>query len=213
MAHHPGTVLVGCGAGIATAHFLPKRYTSKTLVLVQQPTVPGDYVKPVVTEGTGARLATMQQEILSRTRLEPVIQQLGLFREEVGRVPMEDLVGRLQKAITVTPVEPMAETRAEGLPGFTVSVDFGEPRLAQQICSTITSMFMDANLQLRQRQAEQTTRFLGKQLGDAKTRLDEQDAKLAIFQPVYGVPPRGRGHKYQRFAGIEFSARGRHAKH
>lgn len=177
--------VVGCGLGIATAHFLPKRYTSQTLVLVQQPTVPGDYVKPVVTEGTGERLVTMQQEILSRTRLEPVIQQLGLYRDDVGRVSMEDLVGRLRKAITVTPVEPMAETRAQGLPGFTVSVVFNEPRLAQQICSTITSMFMDANLQLRQRQAEQTTQFLGKQLSDAKARLDEQDAKLAVFQRRY----------------------------
>src|SRR5581483_4210026 len=98
---------------------------------------------------------------------------------------MEDLVGRLRKAITVTPLQPMAETRAQGLPGFTVTVDFNEPRLAQQICSTITSMFMDANLQLRQRQAEQTTDFLGKQLGDAKARLDDQDAKLATFQRRY----------------------------
>jgi len=177
--------VIGCGLGFAVAHFLPKRYTSRTLVLVQQPTVPDEYVKPVVTEGTSERLATMQQEILSRTRLEPIIQQFGLFREDVSRVPMEDLISRLQGSITVTPVEPMAETRAQGLPGFTVSVMFPDPRLAQQICSTITSMFMEENLQLRQRQAEQTTQFLAKQLDDAKAKLDEQDAKLANFERHY----------------------------
>jgi polysaccharide chain length determinant protein (PEP-CTERM system associated) len=179
--------VVGCALGFATAHFLPKRYTSRTLVLVQQPTVPGDYVKPVVSEGTGERLVTMQQEILSRTRLEPIVQQFGLFREDVSRgsASMEDLVARLRKSITVTPIEPMAQTRAQGLPGFTVSVDFDDPRLAQQICSTITSMFMEENLQLRQRQAEQTTQFLAKQLDEAKVRLDEQDAKLASFQRHY----------------------------
>ena len=177
--------VVGCGAGFATARFLPKRYTSQTLVLVQQPAVPGEYVKPVVAEDTTQRLATMQQEILSRSRLEPVIEQFGLYREELSRVPMEDLVGRLRKAITVTPLAPMAETKAQGLPGFTVSVDFNDPRVAQQICSTITSMFMEENLQLRQRQAEQTTQFLGKQLDDAKGRLDEQDTKLASFQRRY----------------------------
>ncbi len=177
--------VVGCGAGFATARFLPKRYTSRTLVLVQQPTVPGDYVKPVVSEGTTERLSTMQQEILSRSRLEPVIQQFGLYREELSRVPMEDLVGRLRNAVTVTPLAPMAETNARGLPGFTISVDFNDPRMAQQICSTITSMFMEENLQLRQRQAEQTTQFLGKQLDDAKGKLDEQDTKLASFQRRY----------------------------
>jgi polysaccharide chain length determinant protein (PEP-CTERM system associated) len=180
-----GLAAVGCGVGFAIAHFLPKRYTSQTLVLVQQPTVPDEYVKPVVSEGTSERLATMQQEILSRTRLEPIIQQFGLFHEDVSRVAMEDLVARLRGAITVTAVEPMAQTRAQGLPGFTVSVAFPDPRLAQQICSTITSMFMEENLQLRQRQAEQTTQFLSKQLDDAKAKLDEQDAKLANFERHY----------------------------
>jgi polysaccharide chain length determinant protein (PEP-CTERM system associated) len=177
--------VIGCGLGFGIAHFLPKRYTSQTLVLVQQPTVPDEYVRPVVSQGTGERLATMQQEILSRTRLEPIIQQFGLFREDVSRVAMEDLVARLRNAIVVTPVEAMAQTRAQGLPGFTVSVTFPDPRLAQQICSNITSMFMEENLQLRQRQAEQTTQFLGKQLDDAKAKLDEQDAKLAGFERRY----------------------------
>ena len=177
--------VAGCAAGFATARFLPKRYTSQTLVLVQQPTVSGDYVKPVVGENTTERLSSMQQEILSRSRLEPVIQQFGLYRAELDRVPMEDLVDRLRRAVTVTPLAPMAQTNARGLPGFTISVDFNDPRIAQQICSTITSMFMEENLQLRQRQAEQTTQFLGKQLDDAKARLDEQDRKLASFQHRY----------------------------
>ena len=82
---------------MAAARFLPKRYTSQTLVLVQQPAVPGDYVKPVVSEDTTERLASMQQEILSRSRLEPIIQQFGLYREDLNRTPMEDLVDRLQK--------------------------------------------------------------------------------------------------------------------
>lgn len=180
-----GFAVLGCGLGFAATHFLPKRYTSQTLVLVQQPTVPGDYVKPVVSEGTSERLATMQQEILSRSRLEPIIRQFALYGEDLTRAPMEDLVARLRKAITVTPVSPMAETRAQGLPGFTVTVDFNEPHLAQQICSAITSLFMEENLQLRQREAEQTTQFLAKQLDDAKSKLDEQDAKLAAFQRHY----------------------------
>src|SRR5580704_4099817 len=71
--------VIGSGLSFGVAHFLPKKYTSQTLVLVQQPTVPGDYVKPVVSDATGERLATMQQEILSRSRLEPIIQQFGLF--------------------------------------------------------------------------------------------------------------------------------------
>lgn len=175
-------VIIGSGLGYGLTRVLPKRYSSQTLVLVEQPTVPGDYVKPVVTEGTNQRLAAMQQEILSRSRLEPLIQQFGLYREDVIRLPMESLVDRLRNAIKVTPIEPMTGTNAQGLPGFSISVNFDDPRIAQQICSTVTSMFMEQNLRLRQDISEQTTQFLAKQLGDAKAQLDDQDAKLAAFE-------------------------------
>ena len=174
--------LVGAGAGFGLAHFLPKRYTSQTLVLVEQPTVPGDYVKPVITQDVNQRLATMQQQILSRTRLEPVIQQFGLFPEDIKQRSMEELVQRLRETISVTPIRAMTGTEGRMLPGFYIGVVFDDPHLAQQICSTITSMFMEENLKLRQQLSEQTTQFLSKQLEDAKARLDEQDSKLADFK-------------------------------
>ncbi len=164
---------------------IPSQYTSQTLVLVAQPTVPESYVKPVVSTDLNQRLATMQQQILSRSRLEPVINEFGLYKNEIGKVPMEELVGRLQKLIVVTPIEPMAETTSKELPGFYVKVTFSNPHLAQQICAEVTSMFMQENLQLREDQAQDTTDFLSKQLDDAKTKLDAQDAKLADFKRHY----------------------------
>lgn len=177
--------LLGAGAGYGTAHFLPKRYASQTLVLVEQPTVPGDYVKPVITQDVNQRLATMQQQILSRTRLEPIIQQFGLFAKDIKDVSMEDLVQRLREAIIVTPIRAMSGTEGRQLPGFNIAVVFDDPHLAQQICSTITSMFVEENLKLRQELSDQTTQFLGKQLEDAKSKLDDQDAKLAAFQRLH----------------------------
>ena len=144
------TAVLGGALGLGVTHFLPKRFTSQTLVLVAQPQVPGDYVKPVISEDTNARLVTMQEQILSRARLEPVIRQLGLYDKEINAASMDDLVGRLRKAISVTPVQPMAETRSNGLPGFTVAVNFNNARMAQQICSTITSLFMEENSKRRQ---------------------------------------------------------------
>lgn len=177
--------VVGSGVGYMAFRVLPKRYVSVTSVLVQQPTVPSDYVKPVVGDDTNQRLAAMKQQILSRTRLEPLIHDLGLFRNEIDHVSMDELVGRLQAAIEVTPVQAMAETRAQHLPGFNITVTFDEPRLAQQICSSVTLMFIAKNQQLRQQQADQTTQFLGNQLNDAKGKLDEMDGRLAAFKRRY----------------------------
>jgi polysaccharide chain length determinant protein (PEP-CTERM system associated) len=164
---------------------LPKKYTSQTLILVQQPTVPSDIVKPVVTEDLNHRLASMQEQILSRTRLEPIIGKFGLYPEDRGKVHIEDLVERLRASIAVTPLVSMPGTQNQSLPGFYVNVTFNDPQLAQQICTEITSMFMEQNAHALEQQAARTTSFLSQQLDEAKAKLDEHDAKLAQFKRQY----------------------------
>ena len=178
--------VIGCGAlGLLTAIVLPKRYTSQTLVLVDQPTVPTEYVRPVVSEELNHRLASMQEQILSRTRLQPIIEKFGLYAQDRGRVHIEDLVERLRNSVTVKPLEPMAGTQNRSLPGFYVNVTFDNALTVQQICTEITSMFMEQNTKERERQASQTTSFLSGQLDEAKSKLDEQDAKLAQFKRLH----------------------------
>lgn len=158
---------------------LPYRYTSSTLVLVEQQKVPDSFVKSTVTEQLNTRLATMQEQILSRTRLQPILERFGLFKEDVGKVPMEDLVDRLRKHIAVAPIQANV-----GL-GFTISFTADNPRLAQQVCAEITSMFIEENLKAREQISQGTTDFLSNQLDDAKRKLDEMDAKLAAFKQRY----------------------------
>lgn len=177
--------VVGAPLAYGISLFLPSQYVSQTLVLVDQQTVPTDFVRPVDTTNIGQRLASMQQQILSRTRLEPMIRQFGLYANDANRASMDTLVARLQKAIEVTPVQPMAQTQATNLPGFFVKVTLGNPRTAQQVCTAITSMFIEQSLSLRQQHSQDTTRFLSQQLDDAKTQLDQQDAKLAAFKSRY----------------------------
>lgn len=176
---------LGCGTiGAAIATQLPKEYTSQTLVLVAKPAVPEDYVKPVVTEDLTQRLASMKEQILSRTRLEPVIEKFNLYANDRAKLHKDDLIDRLRKAVVISPLEAMAGTQGS-LPGFSVNVSFNNPQLAQQICTEITSMFMEQNDRSMEQQASRTTSFIGQQLEDAKTKLDEQDAKLARFKRQY----------------------------
>ena len=132
--------ILGSPFAYGVSRLLPNRYKSQTLVLVAEPTVPSDFVKPVDTSDMSQRLSSMQQQILSRSRLEPIIRKFGLFPKDAARKPMEELVAKLQKAIDITPVQPMAETRANNLPGFYVNVTLDTPQMAQQVCTTITSM-------------------------------------------------------------------------
>ena len=135
--------VVGGLAAYGVSFVVPVKYQSQTLVLVEQPTVPTSYVAPVDNTNISERLASMQQQILSRARLEPIIRQSRLFSKDLDKIPMDDLVARLQAAIEVSPVQPMAETRAVSLPGFTVAVTLDTPEAAQQVCTAVTSLFIE----------------------------------------------------------------------
>lgn len=163
---------------------IPNRYTSQTTVLVDQQKVPDNFVKAVVTEDLNGRLATMQEQILSRSRLQPMIERFGLFKAEQRKVPMEELVDRMRKLITVTPIRPNEAKRGD-MPGFSISFTAENARLAQQVCAEITSMFVSENLKAREQTAVGTTEFLRSQLDEAKSKLDNQDSRLAQFKMKY----------------------------
>jgi polysaccharide chain length determinant protein (PEP-CTERM system associated) len=168
-------VLLIAGDGIS--YVLPPQYTSQTLILIEQQKVPEDYVKPVVDEDLGSRLASMKEQILSRSRIQPIIERFNLYAGT--KTNMDDRIAMTQKAIGIKPIQ---SNQYHGMPGFFISFKAQDARTAQQVCGEITSLFVSENLSARQESAEGTTDFLKQQLADAKRNLDDQDAKLAAFE-------------------------------
>jgi polysaccharide chain length determinant protein (PEP-CTERM system associated) len=177
--------ILGCAGVYLFSLTLANQYTSRTLVIVEEQKVPDAYVKSVDSGDLGERLGTMQEQILSRTKLQPIIEKFDLFKTQKGKVPMEDLVDSLRTSIIVMPIKSIVSTREGDLPGFSISYTGNDPKLSQQICSEILSMFVDENLRLRTNRAEGTTDFLKTTLDQAKKSLDDQDAKLAEFKRKY----------------------------
>lgn len=173
----PAIILPFVAYGIS--HFVQPRYVSQTLVLVEQQKVPDNYVKPVVTEDLSGRLASMKQQILSRSRLQPIIERFNLYG--TSKMSMDDRIDAVRKNIGINTIHSEI-AGAGGLPGFFISYQASDARTAQLVCGEITSLFVSENLNDRTASAEGTTAFLQAQLADAKRNLDDQDAKLARFQ-------------------------------
>ena len=70
--------LVGPVVAFLVTLLLTPDFTSESLILIEQPKVPESFVKSVVTSDLVGRLATMEEQILSRTRLQPIIERYGL---------------------------------------------------------------------------------------------------------------------------------------
>jgi len=180
------TLVLGA-IGLAASMVLPKKYTSTTLVLVEQPTVPKDLIRPVITDDLNQRMNSMKAQILSRSRLEMIITKFNLYPQLRATSHLEDLVEKLKSSITVELIQPLMGSANQEPPGFNVSVTFDNPQLAQQVCQEITSMFMEQNATVRVTQSNKTTQFLTEQLEEAKAKLAEQDKKLAQFKAEHPV--------------------------
>lgn len=168
--------------GVATfvwSRTLPDRYRSEALVLVVAPQVPDNLVKSTITERLQERLDTMRQQILSRTRLERIITELDLYREERKRLLMDEVVAMMRNDVKLT----VAKARRKEDPGsFTVSFEYGEPKTAQIVVERMAALFVRENVEGRSIQADVTTQFLQSQLDDARQRLHDQEARIEAFR-------------------------------
>jgi polysaccharide chain length determinant protein (PEP-CTERM system associated) len=159
---------------------IPNRYESVTSVLIEEQQVSDSIVKPIVNGDSSQKLTTMKERILSRTRLQPIVERFGLFSDK--GLPLEDRINMLHDAIKVTPTAAMEGTRANQLPGFSIQVTLNDPKLAQQVCSEILNMFEEEDIQSGAEVDTHIMDFLNKQVEEAQQKMNAQDEKLADFK-------------------------------
>jgi len=181
-------------AGFGVSYVFPPKFTSQSTVLVEAQKVPDNYVQPVITSDFTQRIQTLSQQVLSPSRLRPVIQSLALVKPDEE----DKLIQEIQQNMQVEPVitsmsaagisgakKKKASATDEPLPGFNVNYTDNNAVRAQKICNAMTSLIVDENLRSRAEVAQGTTEFLSRQVEDAKRAIDELDAKLANFKKQY----------------------------
>lgn len=185
-------------AGFMVSYAFSPKYTSQSTVLVEGQKVPDNYVMPVITADFTQRVQTLSQEVLSPSRLRPVIQSLAIVKPEEESKLIADIQQNMQVEPVITSMSAVASgggisgakkkkpsVTDEPVPGFTVNYSDSNAVRAQKICNALTDLILTENLKERGDIAQSTTDFLGRQLEDAKRTVDDQDAKLAAFKKQY----------------------------
>ena len=157
---------------------LPSVYRSATLILVEQPTVPSQYVVPnIATDNLQDRLQSITQQILSRTRLLRIIQNQNLYARSRQRLTEDEVVEQMRKDIEIELVHDRDQLTA-----FNVYYSSNDPHVAQQVTKELTNLFISENLEARQEQSENTTQFLETHLEEARKSLSEQEERVRRFK-------------------------------
>jgi len=194
-------LLLGWAVVWGSSWFLPARYKSSTLILVEEPAMPKNYVVPNVNDNLQDRLQSISQQILSRTRLLLIIDKLHLYQGKGQPSTPDGRVERMRKDIDI---ELVKDERSETITGFRVNYSASNPHTAQQVTSELTNLFIDENLKVQQEESENTTQFIESQLATARASLADQDARVRAFQAAHeGELPTEEATNLQILSGLQ----------
>ncbi len=180
--------------------FIPSVYRSGTLILVEQPTV-SDVVASNATSDLQDRLDSIQQQILSRTRLLRIIDHLNLYSKLRNRVTPDDMVDKMRKDIQI---ELVRSPGKQDLTAFNIYFKADNPYTAQQVTNELTNILISENLEVGQEHAKNTNDFLDSQLEEARASLAAQEAKVREFKDRHlGELPGQLGSNLQILTGLQ----------
>ncbi|MGA9564923.1 MAG: Wzz/FepE/Etk N-terminal domain-containing protein [Candidatus Korobacteraceae bacterium] len=177
-----GPLFLGWLIVFASAWIIPPKYTSETVILVEQQKVPEKFVLPNVQVDLEERLQSITQQVLSRSRLLSIINNLHLYQGLFFSSP-DDQIVQMRKDIKIdlvqtapTPGKPVELT------AFKVSYVADKPQIAQQVNTQLASFFIDENVRASQEQSQQTTNFLDSQLTAAASALAVQEKQIREYE-------------------------------
>jgi polysaccharide chain length determinant protein (PEP-CTERM system associated) len=179
-----GPTFAGLVIGVAVAFFWPDTYVSEATMRILPPQVPEKYVATNVNTEMAQRVQAMAQTILSRARLQDMINANNLYPSKRNRLPMEDLIEEMQKNIDITPLTPLRDQAADRVnsAAFQIKYSYENRYLAQKVVQQLVSRFIDESITTRASQSVMTTNFLKDKLESAKGTLDAIENRLTDYK-------------------------------
>jgi polysaccharide biosynthesis transport protein len=146
---------------------LPNFYDSTTFLTLKPPTISEKVVQSLSSEDLSQRLQNINQTVLSRSSLEPMVAKYKLFEmEKASGMPMELLIDKMRKNIKVEP----ERTDTEKVAGFRITYRDRSPEAARNVTAELASKYVNAQIIESTQSAETTREFIENQVAQAKAK-------------------------------------------
>lgn len=144
--------LVPFAAAISLVIGLPDLYRAKTTILVQQDTVL-DYRTGLPSgESLEVRLQMINAEVLSRARLQNLIDRFDLYADLKKSASSEQVIERMRRDIQLEQQKVDSRWGGGDTVTFTLSYQSWEPETAAQVANSLASFYVEQNELHRPRQ-------------------------------------------------------------
>lgn len=179
---------LGCLVTVLLALFMPRVYVSKSTILIEQRLSP-EYIKTVSPGSVEERLQTIRQQMLSREKLQEIIDQFNLYPKMRDLSEKEDVIKKMQEDIVLKTISGDEITgRSRGrldTVAFTLSYEARDPLVAQKVASILASLFLEKNIQSREQRATKTEAVLQQTAEQMKAQMDASAKKLNDFMSAH----------------------------
>jgi len=177
---------------VAIALILPPVYRSTATILIEDQDIPRELVQSTVTSYAAQRIEVINREVMTRSNLLKLIDRHNLFADQRGRVPVETIIGKMRKAISLEMlsaevIDPRSGRPTEATIAFTVSFDAGNPEVAQRVANDLVSLYLSENIKRRTRKAAETTEFLAAEEERLRKQLAQIEEKIADFKAKHAT--------------------------
>src|SRR5271167_1860422 len=161
---------------------LPNIFRSQAVILIEPQKVPASFVQSTAGSVWGERLSTIYQEVTSPTRLNRLIDSMGLYPDLRKQEGEQEAVSAMQKAISVEQVSVMGSQAA----AFRIAYKGMDPAKTAQVANQIAAIFIEENLKVREEQSYGTADFLEAELQKTAQQIQEKANELAELRSQYG---------------------------
>ncbi|MCG6533336.1 MAG: chain-length determining protein [Syntrophales bacterium LBB04] len=174
-------------AASVVAVALPSYYRSSSTILIEEQEIPRDFVLATVTSYAEQRLQTINQRIMSTTRLLEIINRFGLYRDLRSSYTLEEIIARMRKDIRLQTISAEVVDRRTGRPtsatiAFSLSYEGKNPEVVQQVANVLASLYLEENLKVREQQTRGASRFLEEEANGLLQQLSSTEARISEFK-------------------------------
>src|SRR5215831_648076 len=179
-----GPAFAGLVIGVVVAFLWPDTYSSYAIMRITPSQVSDRIVPTNFNLHMQDRMATMLQDVSSRSKLIDMIKKFNLYPSEQAKRPLEDIVEDMRDKIRFEAVESSNSQNQQNKTGgaFKITFQYTDKYNAQKVVQEMVNSFMSENVVDRRAKSRITTEFLSEEVKNAKADLDRIENELTAFK-------------------------------
>jgi polysaccharide chain length determinant protein (PEP-CTERM system associated) len=188
-------VLAVAAAGVLAATFiaaiLPNQYESRATLLIEPQTISRNLVESNLSDTElNSRLHLISMQILSRGRLNKVIEEFNVYPELESELTREEIIEMMRAQISVTPVLSELEARV-GIRNADVEINTFQlgyrhrnREIAAAVANRLANDFVEEHIKERAEMSGDTSEFIEAELQRLSARIAELEEKISTVKSL-----------------------------